>query len=263
MNFEDLQDLEEIKSKDWESNKLILSSHDTWVCTPKAEDSKLKSFSYLGLFILIMAVFGGGSMAPWFNLYGNISTFTKNLWRWQMNFLISIPLVLYTLYNEPSSIDFNFLKSIKGNALLLLSGAIFTGGCGTFVASAWLTMASHTYTLGSLAGVIIIIIRIILMYPVHNLEKIGTATVIFGSFTLMYFGTSEGSNNKEGSLTGDVIALLSSCFYALYFPLNKSVISKIPGSVILLYTSISAFFWFLIINVTCRDLQFYLSWTNS
>ena len=255
MNISDSNENIEQVSKRIDNEKIILSFHDISVAVTKAEDAKPKPFSLIGVIILCLAVLGGGSMAPCFNLYGGISTFTKNLWRWQMNFIISIPLVIYTVYKEPHSIDYNFLKTFKCNALLLLSGVIFTGGCCTFVASAWLTIASHTYTLGSLAGVIIILIKIGLLKPVHNLEKIGTFTVVVGSFMLMYFRTTEKADNQEDSIMGDIFALLSSWFYAMYFPLNKMVIYKIPGLIIFMYTAFSAFWCFFFINILFRDID--------
>ena len=78
-----------------------------------------------------------------------------------MNFVISIPFVLHLIYTQPESVDYGFIFSARGTFLLMLSGVIFTGACGTFIASAWLTITSHTLILGSLAGVIIIITKFV------------------------------------------------------------------------------------------------------
>ena len=256
MNVSDLDENEFKMNINKKNSEILLSSfHDITVSINNNERSSKKHFSIFGLLLLMAGVLGGSSMAPCFNMYGNISTFTKNLWRCQMNFWMSIPFVLYAYYSERNSINFEFLKSLKGTGYLLLSGVIFTGGWGTFIASAWLTISSHTYTLGSLAGVIIILVKIFSLNPVHNLEKLGTTAVILGSILLMYDGKVEKAGNQEVSIMGDVFAIASSWFYALYFPLNRMIIQNVPGLIIFMYTSFSAFWCFFFINLVFRGIE--------
>jgi len=144
---------------------------------------------------------------------------------------------------------------MKGTGMLMLSGVIFAGACGTFIASAWLTITSHTLILGSLAGVILILVKLTFCKEVHNLEKIGTLAVIIGSVLLINDKNAEKVGDQEVSILGEIFAILSSCCYALFFPLNKMIIKKVPGIIIFMYTAVSSLVCFFII-VMLQGIEF-------
>jgi hypothetical protein len=92
-------------------NEKMLSFHEKSVTVSRFTDNKKPKFSLFGLLVLIGAVVGGASMPPFINMYGDISTFIKNLWRCQLNFLISIPFVIHLIASEPETIDYGYIFS--------------------------------------------------------------------------------------------------------------------------------------------------------
>lgn len=134
---------------------------DEYDSIPGFQAEKNQGYNLFGVFLLFLLVIGGASMPSFINMWGEVSTFTKNMWRTELNFLISLPFTLHIQMTEPESIDYGYIFKPKILLLLFLSGAFFTGGCSCFVASAWLTISSHTLILAGLAGVILILIKII------------------------------------------------------------------------------------------------------
>ena len=142
----------------------------------------------------------------------------------------------------------NVVFSGSGMLYLVLSGLFLTGAFVSFIASAWLTIASHTYVLHSLSGVIIIFYKVIVSMEVHYLEKVGSITVIIGTVFLMLDPNVHKMGNQEASIFGEILAIVWACFFSLYFPWNKFLITKIPGLAILMFNSlISAIWWILIV----------------
>ena len=111
------------------SSKHYISFHEMSVAIDSSLLNQKKPFNLFGLFVLLMAVIGGGSVPAFINMYGDISTFTKNLWRCQINLIASLPLVIFTVYKKNEPIDYEYLTSFKGNFMLFLSGVVFTGAC--------------------------------------------------------------------------------------------------------------------------------------
>ena len=79
----------------------------------KTKDNENKKFKWIGAVILLSAIIGGSSIGPVFNMYGKVSPFLKNLWRWQLNILIVIPYILYTLWKTPEAFNSKYLSNIN------------------------------------------------------------------------------------------------------------------------------------------------------
>jgi len=209
-------------------------------------------FAYL---VLFAAVFGGASVPSFFNLYGDISATTKNLWRCQTNFLISLPFVFHTIRSQPESIDFRYIATFEGILPLLMSGIVFSLGSSTFIASAWLTISSHALIFSALAGVFIILARMSMWQEVHNLEKYGTLAVIIGCVFLMSDKYAQKANGQKASKLGDFLAIFTSVWYAMFFPLNKAIMQHIPGVMIYMWNSVTSGFWFILYTLFIQGIS--------
>jgi hypothetical protein len=225
------------------------------ILLPPKEISSSKPFCLIGIVVLGLSIIGGSAIPPFMNLYGDVSTFTKNLWKCQLNFIISIPLVILSMRSQSEHCDWEFIKSAKGNAIMMLNGAVFVGVASTFIASSWLTITSHALILGWLAGVFLIIYKMLMWQPTHFLEKLGTVVVIIGSVLLINDKNVEKIGGQEVSVLGDVLAIIWSLIYAVYLPLSKYIIKKVPVLYIYMYTSISACLWFFLIIVIFSDVK--------
>ena len=147
-----------------------------------------------------------------------------------------------------------FIVSRTGIYNVLISGVLFTGAIVTFIASAWLTIASHTYILHSLSGVIIIIYKLIARMDVHILEKVGSLAVVIGTVFLMWDPNVQKTGDQETSIFGEILALLWACIFALFLPWNKALLSKMPALVILVFNSF--------ISLICSAIILLLFWNS-
>jgi hypothetical protein len=254
--------LEIVETAEINKNKVPLSDYSRSVSNLEISivlatqtSSSKNSISLIGVVILALSIFGGASIPPFMNLYGDVSTYTKNLWRCQLNFIISIPLVMLSMQTQGEHCDWEFIKSAKGNAIMMLNGAAFVGVASTFIASSWLTITSHALILGWLAGVFLIIYKMLTWQPTHFLEKFGTVVVIFGSILLVNDKTIGKFQGQEVSVLGDFLAIIWSLIYAVYLPLNKYIITRVPYLYVYMYISISACLWFFLIIIIFSDVK--------
>jgi hypothetical protein len=80
MNLEDSIDKEEINNKS-ASSLNILSFYGIPVESSVFHKQKKEPFSWIGGLVLFFSILGLSSNAPFINMYGDVNTFTKNLWR--------------------------------------------------------------------------------------------------------------------------------------------------------------------------------------
>jgi drug/metabolite transporter (DMT)-like permease len=238
---------EDIEEKSFKSLAISLNLND-------AESNPKKSLSLIGVMILFLSIFGMASIPPFMNLYGDVNTFTKNLWKAELNLLASIPLAYFSFRSCKDTWDWEFIKSTKGNLILMLNGTVFAGASATFIASSWLTISSHTLILGCLAGVFLILYKIWICEPTHLYEKLGTVVVVIGSVILMSDKNVEKVGN-DVSILGDILGVVSSFIYAFYLPLNKYIITRVPVFYAFMYTSFTSLLWFLLVNIIYCDVE--------
>ena len=152
----------------------------------------------------------------------------------------------------------------NGVKMFIISGVLLTGALTTFISSSWLTIASHTYILHSLSGVIIIIYKLFTKMEVHYLEKIGSWIVVIGWTLLICDPNVQKTGNQDVSIIGEFIAIICAWFYALYFNSNKNIVNKCPGLMILMLSSfVSMILWTLIILCALNtDLSIFFSFDS-
>jgi len=138
---------------------------------------------------------------------------------------------------------------------LMMSGIVFSLGSSTLIASAWITISSHALILGSLAGVFIIFARMSMWQEVHRLEKFGAMVVIIGCVFLMNDKYAQKANGQEASKLGDFLAIASSIFYAMFFPLNKAIMQHIPGVVIYMCNSVTSGLWYALYTLIVQGIS--------
>ena len=136
---------------------------------------------------------------------------------------------------------------------MIISGLFLTGALVTFIASSWLTIASHTYVLHSLSGVIIILYKVLSNMNVHFLEKAGSLAVIVGAVFLLWDPNVKKIGDQQTSILGEILAIIWAWFFALYLPWNKILIRKIPGLAILMINSLVSISWCIIVMIIINE----------
>ena len=116
-----------------------------------------------------------------------------------------------------------FIRTLKGNVYLILSGMMLSGCQISFIACVWQTISFHAYILSSLPGILIILSKFWIWLQTHKLEKIGTCIVIFGCVLLMLDGDASKANDQQDIIFGDILTILCSVFLTFYLILNHKI----------------------------------------
>ena len=195
-----------------EEQLLNAEIEDHHVEEKKVEEAK--QVKLIGIVILATGLLWASSFASIFNSYGDVSPFIKNIWRWQM--VLAFLIWYWLIVGWGNDKEKKFAKTFNGNCYLFISGVAVTCCQVSFMTCAWYTISSHAYILGSLSGVIIIIVKVVLKLETHFLERVGTIAVIIGAVFLMFDKDATKIDLEEETLLGDLIAILSSIFLAAY-----------------------------------------------
>ena len=93
------------------------------------------------------------TLSPVFKFYGKVIPKVKNIWRCQITIIIVAAFIMITgiWKNE------KFIRTLKGNVYLILSGMMLSGCQISFIACVWQTISFHAYILSSLPGILIIL----------------------------------------------------------------------------------------------------------
>lgn len=78
-------------------------------------------------------------------------------------------------------------------------------------------------------------------YEVHSLEKLGTVVVLLGAVLLFCDSSVKKQDAHEVSIFGEIFAILGSIFYAGFFVVNRVIIMKVPGFIIIMFNSVISF----------------------
>jgi hypothetical protein len=79
-----------------------------------------------------------------------------------------------------------------------------------FVISSTLTILSHCQVLGTVAGILLIILRFITCKELHQYEKIGAIATTVGALIMVSDKNASKSDGRRASLWGDFFALMCS-----------------------------------------------------
>jgi len=148
--------------------------------------------------------------------------------------------------------------TLKTFVELLASSFLWLFGSLLYIRSSDYTLVSHSVLLANSGGVLIIILNVIRLLPVHKLEIIGMIVVVIASIIFVNDGGSTKLNGSTNIMYGDILALLSMPFYAVYYLVNGSILTKMPSMVILhLVNIIQLFILFIYFLCTSSPSLFF------
>lgn len=213
--------------------------------TTKTE--QMNQITFVSVFFICGVIFGGGTITPFTNMFKAHTPIMMNCWRALGNFLVSFPLTGYLIYQDSKTRPLKEMFSTSNIQMIFGVGCCFAVVSSCLIISSTLTVLSHSQVLGSLAGVLLILYKMLTCENLHLYEKLGAALTIFGVLVLLSDKSAKKSDGREASLWGEFFGFMVSVFYVLFFLINSVLVKRLHGLIV--YTLMNLVVIFIMVLV--------------
>lgn len=192
----------------------------------------MNQITIVSVFFICGVIIGGGTISPFTNLYHAPSPILMNCYRAIANFVVSLPVMIYLLYQDTRTRKLREIFTASTCQMILGVGCCFCIVSSCLIISSTLTVLSHSQVLGSLAGVLLIIYKMVTCGKLHSFEKIGAIMTIFGVLVLLSDKSAKKKDGRDASLWGEFFGFMVSVFYVLFFLINSVLVKRIHGLIV-------------------------------
>ncbi|CAI2368442.1 unnamed protein product [Moneuplotes crassus] len=183
----------------------------------------------VGTILTVVALLAGSAIIPLVDEYKGVPFVLRTLWRCQLLVIYCLPIGAYFCYINRADIDLSKVFTMETLLEFLCSAFLWTTGSSLLLHSSDYTLVSHTSILVNLGGICIVCFNIIRGTPVHKLEIIGTIFVIISVVICINDSSSSKTNDQTNIVLGDIIGLICSPIFGLYFVVSARLLKKLPS----------------------------------